>query len=63
MENRTRLISWPVEPQGAVAIYRENNGTYTVEHALGGEHARVFSKEEGFKTFKAANREAKYFRA
>jgi hypothetical protein len=53
------LIQWPVEPQGTVKIIREDNKTYTVEHS---DLYRVYSREEGFKTYKAAKREADMFR-
>lgn len=53
------LIQWPVEPQGTVKIIREANKTYTVEHS---DLYRVYSRVEGFRTFKAAKREADIFR-
>ena len=53
------LMCWPVELQGTVKIILEDNKTYTVEHC---DLYRVYSREEGLRTYKAAKREADVFR-
>jgi hypothetical protein len=52
---RTEII-YRVVTLGCVSIFKEADGTYTVEHA---DLYRVYSSTPGFKTYKAAKREWK----
>ena len=48
------LMSWPIDPQGCLKIILEDDKTYTVEYS---DLYRVYWREEGFRTYKAAKRE------